>query len=52
MQYAPLPSSGGWQVKNKEVLQSGTQKNFWVGKANFKKVDYFYQKDTPYKRKF
>ena len=45
MQYRSLPSSEGWQVKNDEKLQSGTQEKNWGGVANFKKGHVFGQKD-------
>ena len=39
-------SNEGWQVKNDENLQSGTQEKNWGGGANFKKGHVFGQKDT------
>ena len=46
MQYRSLPSSEGWQVKNDEKLQSGTQEKNRGGGANFKIGHVFGQKDT------
>ena len=37
MEYASLISSSGWQVKNKEVPQSGKPKKFWIEREKFKK---------------
>ena len=46
MQYRSLLSIEGWQVKNDEKLQSGTQEKNWGGGANFKKGHVFGQKGT------
>ena len=45
MKHASLPKSGGWRVKNKEVLQSGAPVKFWVGGAKiFKKGTFLVEK--------